>query len=256
MNSNKLEYSQATKNQLSRYQTAPSVFQQQNMAALQFQQENPVAQSTMQRMHDRFFLSRICVCLVLALLSGCEQRRYQPSTYRPSSNTLPQPAQSLERPVAPAQGTLVLRNNTLPLRGTLPNRGSLPMRAGSTLPGWSSLPVRERAFHPDRIWDTGPKEDMPRRTPVTPIWSTGRPAATLPVRGTMPIRSDVQTLPRRINQRLVPTTLPLRPDRGMVPDHLLPRSPLRQPRGDSTIPERFRRTIIPRGTLPQRRPLR
>ena len=205
----------------------------------------------------------VVIGLVLICATGCEQRRYQPSKYRPAANTLPQPSPVSTVNVNRTAGDTLVMRGSLPYRGSLAVRGSLPYRAGSlpirgvtTLASRGTLPGRISIASPKIIWDTSPKEDMPQRRPTTPIWNDIGQAGTLPARGTLPGRLGSQTLPLRPTGRLAPITLPLRGNPAMVPDHLLPQSPLRGGRLNTTLPDRFRRPTIPRGTLPARRPLR
>ncbi len=205
----------------------------------------------------------VVIGLVLTCASGCEQRRYQPSKYRPAANTLPKPSLVSTVNVNRTAGDTLVMRGSLPYRGSLAVRGSLPYRAGSlpirgvtTLASRGTLPGRITVTGPKIIWDTSPKEEMPQRRPTTPIWYDSGPSGTLPARGTLPGRVGAQSLPLRPTSRLAPTTLPLRENRGIVPDHLLPQSPLRGGRLNTTLPDRFRRPTIPRGSLPARRPLR
>lgn len=161
------------------------------------------------------FRSVLFVICIVALVSGCNQRRYKPSTWRPAvaQNTLPTNEETastktrwstLPSPfdqTLPYRGGSTLPNRggmwTLPNRGgsTLPNRGgmwTLPNRGGSTLPnrGWSTLPRRGGLVLPDRQGVTNLPARYPEYDQVPRTWNT------LPQRS--PIRGST-TLPFRIN---------------------------------------------------------
>ena len=157
------------------------------------------------------------LCLV-ALVTGCNQRRYKPSTWRQAAqNTMPSTdvdENAGSRTVwsslpSPFGQTLPFRSgSTLPNRGgmwTLPNRGgsTLPLRDGmNTLPqfpgrSWSTLPGRGG---PASKGPTGRMNTLPARYPeydqVPRNWNTL--PARQPLRGGAPLGGPGwNTLPQR-----------------------------------------------------------
>lgn len=156
----------------------------------------------------------LMIALIFAgsiMLTGCKQGRYEPAKWRPAieTDTLPTPS------AVTANGTLPMRQSTLPRSSTLPRLTTLPRQ--STLPQRSS----ERPTQTNRlVWDTSSKKKFfsPRTGAVDNMIYPPLRTGTLPMRGsnTLPMRAS--TLPRRM--------------RSQLPDHMLPL------RRQSTLPQR------------------
>jgi hypothetical protein len=132
-----------------------------------------------------------CICL-LVLLTGCNQRRYKPSKWRPNLAATSLPAGS----TLPGGSTLPITGgmwgSTLPGRGTLPSGGWMPQRGTLPLGSWSTLPSRG-TLPLQGNWSTLPQNPMKRYllSPsgnTLPKWSPIRGGNTLPVSRFNPLR--------------------------------------------------------------------